>query len=224
MGTELTEPIITDASRALNFTNEVGYGGSIRFSKQTVGLWILEECRRFWKEKDREIDDGMLTHLAGGSPPFDSLINPADPRFLAPGDMPLKIQAFCRETNQRVPRKPGPIIRCVLESLALQYRKTLQEIETLTGRKIARIYLLGGSANALLNHFTANALRRPLVTGPADSAAIGNVVVQALALGHFESLDQARDVLRQSFKSETLIPYATAWDTAYDRLTHLCAA
>ena len=221
MGTELANPIITDASRELNFTNETGYGGSVRFSKQTVGLWILEECRRFWKERDREIDDILLTHLAGSAPPFESLINPADPRFLAPGDMPLKIQAFCRETRQPVPRKPGPIIRCVLESLALHYRKTLQEIEELTGRKIARLYLLGGSANALLNHFTANAVRRPLVVAPADATAIGNVIVQALALGHLKSLEQAREIVRNSFKTETLIPYATAWDAAYDRLAHL---
>jgi rhamnulokinase len=224
MGTEITEPIISDASRALDFTNEVGYGGSVRFSKQTVGLWILDECRHFWKERDREIDDGLLTHLAGSAPPFESLINPADPRFLAPGDMPSKIQAFCRETNQPVPRKPGPVIRCVLESLALQYRKTLQEIEALTGLQIARVFLLGGSTYTLLSHFTANALRRPLVVAPKDAAAIGNVIVQALALGHLESLEQARDVVRRSFKTETLIPYATAWDTAYDRLTQLCDA
>jgi rhamnulokinase len=222
MGTELANSIITDTSRALNFTNEVGFGGSIRFSKQTVGLWILEECRRFWKERDREIDDSLLTHLAGSSPPFDSLINPTDPRFLEPGDMPLKIQAFCRETNQPVPRKPGPIIRCVMESLALQYRKTLHEIEELTRRKIARLYLLGGSANSLLSHFTANALRRPLVVAPADTAAIGNVIVQALALGHIKSIEQAREVVRSSFKTETLVPYANAWDAAYDRLTQLC--
>ena len=222
MGAEIAQPIITDASRELNFTNETGYGGAIRFSKQTVGLWILEECRRFWKERDREIDDTLLTHLAGSAPPFDSLINPADPRFLTPGDMPLKIQAFCRETHQPMPRKPGPIIRCVLESLALLCRKTLREIEDLTGRRVARIYLLNGSANALLNHFTANAVQRPVVVAPADAKAIGNVIVQALALGHLESLEQAREIVRNSFKTETLLPYAAAWDTAYERLTHLC--
>ena len=224
MGTELLNPIITDTSRALNFTNEVGFGGSIRFSKQTVGLWILEECRRFWKERDREIDDDLLTHLAGSSPPFNSLINPTDARFLEPGDMPLKIQAFCRETNQPVPRKPGPIIRCVMESLALQYRKTLQEIEDLTGRQIARLYLLGGSANALLKHFIANAVRLPLVVVPPDAAATGNVIVQALALGHLKSIEQAREVVRASSKAETLLPYANAWDAAYDRLTRFCPA
>jgi rhamnulokinase len=224
MGMEIATPIITDASREQGFTNDAGYGGSIRFSKQTVGLWILEECRRFWKEKDREIDDTLLTHLAGSAPPFDSLINPADPRFLTPDDMPLKIQAFCRETQQPVPRKPGPIIRCVLESLALQCRKTLDELEDLTGHQVARLHLLNGSNNALLNHFTANAVRRPLVVAPPDTTAVGNVIVQALALGHLESLEQAREVVRNSFKTETLLPYATSWDTAYDRLTHLCPA
>ena len=224
MGTEIAQPIITEASRERSFSNETGYGGAIHFSKQTVGLWILEECRRFWKEKDREIDDSLLTHLAGSAPPFDSLINPADPRFLTPGDMPLKIQAFCRETRQTVPRKPGPIIRCVLESLALQCRKTLNEIEDLTGRQIARLYLMNGSANALLNHFTANAVRRPLVVVPADAAAIGNVIVQALALGHMQSLEQAREIVRNSFKTETLLPYATAWDAASERLAQLRAA
>ena len=136
--------------------------------------------------------------------------------------MPLKIQAFCRETDQPVPRKPGPIIRCVLESLALLYRKTLQEIEALTGSQIARIYLLNGSGNALLKHFIANAARRPLVVATADSAAIGNVVVQALALGQLQSLEQAREVVRNSFKTETIVPYATAWDMAYERLARLC--
>jgi len=224
MGTEIAQPIITDASRELNFTNETGYGGSIRFSKQTIGLSILRECRLFWKEKDREIDDTLLSHLAGSAPPFESLINPADPRFLEPGDMPLKIQAFCRESRQPVPRKPGPIIRCVLESLALLCRKTLQEIEDITGRQIGRLYLLDGSGNALLNHFTANAVRRPLVVVPPDAAAIGNVIVQALALGHLESLEQARELVRNSVKTETLVPYATAWDTAYTRLAQLCPA
>ena len=223
MGTELPEPIITDTSRTMGFSNEPGYGGAIRFSKQTVGLWILEECRRFWRERDREIDDSLLSHLAGSAAPFESLINPADPRFQTPGDMPLKVQAFCRETLQPIPRKPGPIIRCILESLALSYRQTLQEIEDITGRQIARVFLIGGVADDLLNHFIANAVRRPLVMASPEAAAIGNVVVQALALHHLQSLDQAREIVRNSIKMETLLPYATAWDTAFLRLSDLCA-
>ena len=138
----------------------------------------------------------MLTHLAGGSPPFDSLINPTDPRFLAPGDMPLKIQAFCRETNQPVPRKPGPIIRCVMESLALQYRKTTEEIEN-PYRAPDRAPLPAGRIRQCpVKALHRQCLRRPLVTAHADSAAIGNVIVQALALGHLQSLEQARDIVR----------------------------
>jgi rhamnulokinase len=224
MGTELAEPIITDTGRELNFTNEMGYGGSVRFSKRAVGYWILEECQRFWMEKDRALDSDVLTHLAGSSQPFESLVNLADPRFLAPDDMPLKIQAFCKETNQTVPRKPGPIVRCVLESLALLYRKTLREIESLTGREIKRLYILGGPTNTLLNHFIVNALHIPAVIAPAEAASIGNVVVQALALGHIKSLDEAREIVRNSFKMETIVPHAVAWDAAYVRLSKLCSS
>jgi rhamnulokinase len=223
MGTELAGPIINDASQSLGFSNEPGYGGSIRFSKPTVGLWILDECRRYWKERDREIDNNLLGHLAGSAPPFECLINPADPRFSTPGEMPLKVQAFCRETLQPIPRKPGPIIRCVLESLALSYRQALQEIEDTTGRQIARVFLIGGAANDLLNHFIANAVRRPLVMASPDASAIGNTLVQALAMRHLQSLEQAREIVRRSIKTETLLPYATAWDTAFVRLSDICA-
>ena len=218
MGCEPPKPIINDASRKLNFTNGTGYGNSVRFSKHTVGLWILEQCQRFWAETERDLDIQLLTHLAIAAPPFESLINPSDPRFLTPDDMPGKIQAFCRETNQIVPRKPGPIVRCILESLALLYRRTLLELEALTGSQISKLYLLDGSGNSLLNHFIANALQMPVVIAPAEATSIGNVIVQSLALGHIKSLDQARDIVRNSFKMETIIPHATAWHVAYERL------
>jgi rhamnulokinase len=224
MGTELIGPIISDTSRDLDYTNEAGCGGSVRFSKQVVGLWVLDECKRFWKERDRELYDDVLTHLAISAPPFESLIDPADSRFRTPGDMPLKIQAFCKETGQPVPRKPGPILRCVLESLALQYRKTLEEIEGLTGRRFTRLFLLNGSGSPLLCHFIANALQLPVALAPADATAIGNVIVQALALGHLESLDQARDLVRTSFRMETITPRAAVWNAAYDRLAELVTA
>jgi rhamnulokinase len=221
MGTQLIGPVISDESRDLNFTNEMGCGGSVNFYKQVVGHWILEECKRFWKERDRELDDGVLKHLAISAPPFESLINPNDPRFSTPGDMPLKIQAYCKETNQEVPRKPGPILRCVLESLALHYRKTLQEIERLTGREFARLYVLGGSEDNMLFHFTANALQIPVTIAPTNIGSIGNVVVQALTLGHIRTLDHARDIVRNSFKLETITPHAAVWNQAYDRLAEL---
>jgi rhamnulokinase len=221
LGTELIGPIINEASRQSAFANQMGYGGSVQFSKHVVGLWILDECKRFWQERDHDLHDDLLAHLATSSPPFESLIDPADPRFLTPGEMPLKIQAFCKETNQPVPRKPGPILRCVLESLALLYRKTLQEMEQLTGREFSRLYLLGATNHSLLYHFIANALQIPVIIAPAETTAIGNVIVQALALGHIKSLDAARELVRASFKMETIVPHAAVWNAAYDRLAEL---
>ena len=222
IGVEVDQPIITDASREWNFTNELGYHGSVRFQKPAAGLFILEECRRFWGDENRELDGDLLVHLAGSAPAFASLINPEDPRFSEPGDMPLKIQTFCRETSQPMPRKPGAIFRCILESLALHYRKTLREIEALTGNEVKGLCVLGGGANSLLNHFTASAIEIPIVIAPEDAGSVGNIVVQALSLGHIPSLERAREVVRNSCKIDTIIPRATTWDVAYDRLLALC--
>jgi rhamnulokinase len=219
LGTQLLGPIINDVSREWNYTHELGYGGAVHFSKYLAGLWVLEECRRFWKGMDRDIDGDLLLHLATSSEPFESLVDFADPRFQTAGDMPLKIQAFCKETGQAVPRKPGPVARCVLESLALLYRRTLWEIEYVTGRQFTRLFLMGGSGNSLLNHFTANALQIPVTIVPSNITTIGNVVVQALAMGHIKSLQEAREIVRTSFKMETIIPHAAAWEAAYNRLS-----
>jgi rhamnulokinase len=224
LGAVLIGPIINDATREAHFTNEMGFGGSINFYKQTVGLWLLEECKRYWREHDRELSDDILIHLATSAPPFESLIDPTDPRFLEPGDMPLKIQAYCRDTDQDVPRKPGPILRCALESLALSYRKTLLELESHTGRNYARLYLLNGHSGNLLYHFIANALQIPVVIVPSQITAVGNMIVQGLALGHIESVNQAREIARQSIKTETITPHAAVWNEAYERLAGLVAA
>jgi rhamnulokinase len=218
MGTQLVGPIIDERSRDGHFTNQLGYGNSVLFHKNVVGLWILEECKRFWNEKDRGLGDHILTHLAIAADPFESLVDPTDPSFQAPGDMPLKIQAFCRKTGQSVPRKAGAVLRCVLESIALSYRKTLDELEDLTGRKFTRLFLLDGSSNDLLNHFIANALQIPVVIVTEDAPAVGSMLVQAVALGHVESLQHARKIAEHSFKSETINPHATVWNDAYERL------
>ena len=223
MGTHLAGPIITDESREMNFTNEIGFGGSVRFSKRLAGTWILEECRRGWKGTERDHDDDVLRHLATSAPSFESLINPADPRFHTSGDMPQKIQQFCKETGQTVPRRPGPIIRCVTESLALQYRQTLDEIAQLTGREISRLFVLGRARSDLLNHFTANALNLPVFIAPAEATVIGNMMIQALALGHVKSICQAREVVGNSFPMESIIPRSSAWDAAYERFVQLAS-
>jgi rhamnulokinase len=226
MGVEQTRPVIDERVREANFTNEIGYGGSVRFLKNIIGLWMVQECRRDWARSGRDYDYAELTSLAADAPPFAALVNPTDPRFVSPGDMPGKIAAFCREHGQVEPASPGAFIRCVLESLALLYRRTLRQIETLTGRTCRRLHIVGGgSKNTLLNRFAANACQVPVLAGPVEATAAGNVLVQALALGHLPSLAAAREVVRRSFETATLAPSETdVWDRASTRFESLLAA
>jgi rhamnulokinase len=226
MGVELPEPIINDTARELNFTNEIGFGGSIRLLKNIIGLWIVQECRRDWARNGCEYDYTSLAGMAGNAKPFVSLINPADQRFLGPDDMPAKIAAFCSETGQQAPLDPGAAVRCVLESLALLYRRTLLQIEQLTGRQIERLHIVGGgSQNDLLNQFTANATRIPVVAGPVEATAAGNILIQAIALGQLPSLEAARQVVHASFPVKTVEPLDTAaWAEAYERFESFFAS
>ncbi len=223
MGVELSSPVITEACRELNFTNEIGYGSTVRLLKNIVGLWLVQECRREWAAAGEDFDYGTLTKRAAEAAPFVSLINPADARFIAPGQMPRKIAAFCRETGQPEPTTPGATIRCALESLALLYRRTLRQLEQLLGRNFERLHIVGGgSRNALLNQLTANALQIPVVAGPAEATALGNVAVQALALGHLPSLAAVRDVISASFKPATYQPEPAAeWENQFARFDRL---
>jgi rhamnulokinase len=219
MGVELREAIINDEARELNFTNEIGFGGSVRLLKNIIGLWIVQECRRHWTSEGVGHDYKELTRMAAQAEPFVSLINPADPRYLAPGDMPARIAAFCRETNQPAPRDCGATIRCVLESLALLYRRTLLQIQQLIGKNIERLHIVGGGCqNELLNQFAANATQVPVVAGPVEATAAGNVLIQSIALGHLPSLAAARTVVRESFQVQTIAPAdAGAWLAAFQR-------
>ncbi len=163
----------------------------------------------------------MLRHLAISAPAFESLIDVTDPRFFTPGEMPVKIQEFCKETGQEVPRKPGPVIRCILESLALHFRNAIRETEYLTGNQFTRLYLLNGAADPLLPHFTANALQLPVVLLPDSAAAVGNVLMQALALGHVPSYAAAHALALHSFRPEIIMPHTAVWNAASDRLAAL---
>jgi rhamnulokinase len=200
IGVELPSPLINDAVRTHNFTNEVGYGGTIRFLKNIIGLWLVQESRREWIRQGNPIEYGELDRQAEQAEPFRSLINPNDPRFLRPDDMPAKIAAFCRETGQPVPETPGQVTRCVFESLALLYRQTLESMEQLTGRTIRKIHIVGGgSQSQLLNQLAASGTGRTIYTGPIEATACGNILVQALALGHIDSLSTLRRIVRDSF-------------------------
>jgi rhamnulokinase len=205
IGAELNAPVINAVSRKYNFTNEMGFNDTVMFRKNIVGLWIVQECKRAWAEDGKDFGYDELTFLAEASAPLRSLIRPEDPRFGKPGHMPRKIAEFCRETGQPVPEGPGPMIRCTLESLAILYAKTLGQCAEVTGKKFKTLHIVGGgSKNKLLNQFTANAVQLPVLTGPVEATALGNVLAQARALGHADA--DIRSVVRQSFELETCKP------------------
>ncbi len=223
MGVELPRPVITERSLAYNFTNEGGVNGTFRLLKNIMGLWIVQECRRTWASLGEDYGYAQLTALAEQAAPLVSLIDAADERFFAPGDMPARIRAACQSTGQPVPESAGAIVRCALESLALEYRFVAERLDELTGRRLPFIHIIGGGAqNALLNAFTANATGRRVVAGPVEATALGNVLVQAIAGGHLASLAEGRDLVRRSFPVVTIEPQTTpAWETAYQRYLQL---
>jgi rhamnulokinase len=223
LGVETTHPVLTDLCRELNFTNEIGYGDTVRLLKNIVGLWIVQECRRAWVQQGREYDYATLTKMAADAPAFGPLINPTDPRFLPPGNMPDRIARYCVETGQMPPDGVGETVRCALESLALQYRKTLREVEQLTGVHVQQLHVVGGgSQNRLLNQFTADATGIPVLAGPMEATAIGNVLVQAIAMGELDSLSTARELVRRSFEVTTFEPREKErWHMAAEKFAKL---
>jgi rhamnulokinase len=225
LGAELQEPIINDATLAANFTNEGGLGGTTRFLKNIMGLWLVQECRRSFGRAGHEYTYETLMHQAGSAEPFRSLIDPDHSSFLAPADMPTAINQYCQATQQPKPESHGAYIRCCLESLALKYRWVLDLLETLTQRKFNRVHIVGGGGqNILLNQFTAAALDRPVLVGPTEATAIGNLMVQALGLGLVSSAAQIRDVVRQSVEVTEYLPLdPSSWGAAYLRFQTLLA-
>jgi rhamnulokinase len=223
MGVEWPHPVINEQGRDLGFTNEIGFGNTVRLLKNIIGLWLVQECRRQWAKEGKKYDFDTLEQLAAAAPPFVSLINPDDPRFLSPDNMPEKIAGFCRETGQPVPANPGAFMRCIYESLALLYRVVLRRLERLTGKKIERLHIVGGGSKATtLNQCTANALKIPVLAGPAECTATGNLLIQAIALGHLPSHAAAREVVRNSFELKTVTPQSAAeWDAAAARFEKL---
>ncbi len=226
IGVELQLPLIDTAAMVAGFTNEAGCGGTTRFLKNLVGLWILQECRRAWTAAGDEHTYDELMRLADAAEPFRSLIDPGAAPFQKPGDMPEKIAAYCERTDQPVPRDVGEFTRCILESLALLYRRALDDLHAATGRTIRELHIVGGgSSSRLLNQFTASALERNVHAGPVEATAIGNVLLQALALGHLESHEELRRVVAASFPVETYHPLATrSWEGAYARFAKLLPA
>jgi rhamnulokinase len=223
MGAEASDPIVNAQSLKYNFTNEGGVNGTWRFSKNIMGLWPVQECRRTWARAGEELSYAEITRLAAEAEPFRAIIDVDAADFFQPGDMPARIQKYCEHTQQPIPETKGAIVRCALESLALKYRWVLDRLEEMLGYQLNPIHIIGGGTqNRLLNQLTADATNRSVVAGPIEATAIGNVLMQAVALGHFKSLDEARAVVRHSFKPETYEPQPSDhWDTAYQKLQTL---
>lgn len=218
MGVELRAPLINEDVRAHNYTNEVGYGGSIRFLKNITGLWLLQEARRDYERQGPHYDYSTIVKLAEEAGPAERFIHPDAARFARPGGMLKKMDDYLRETGQSPLETPGEHFRCILESLALLYGKTLREIEKLTGQTIRTLHIVGGGCqNRLLNQMTAEATGRRVLAGPVEGTAIGNVLVQALALGDIASLTELRAIVRHSFPVEPYAPHNPAhWQRAAD--------
>jgi rhamnulokinase len=225
MGAELPAPLINDRALACNFTNEGGVGGTTRFLKNIMGLWLVQECRRDWERRGRPFGYDELTRLAEAAPAFASLVDPDDASFWLPPSMPAALADYCRRTGQPAPAEPGAVVRCALESLALRYRWVLERLEELTGRRLEVVHVVGGgSQNELLCRFTADACNRPVLAGPVEATAIGNVLVQALGLGLLGSLADAREVVRRSFGVRTFPPEnPERWQAPYERFFDLTA-
>jgi rhamnulokinase len=220
MGAEVREPCLTEKALEYNFTNEGGVFGTWRLSKNIMGLWLVQECKRTWAHLGEDLSYDEITRLASEAKPFLAVIDPDNDDFFHPGDMPERIQKYCVETNQTVPQTKGEIIRVALEGIALKYRWVLERLEELTGKHLDPIHIIGGGTkNRLLNQFTADTTCRTVVTGPVEATAIGNILMQAIALKHLDSLAEARGIVRTSFTPELYEPKpTTGWDEAYSRL------
>jgi rhamnulokinase len=182
-GVELGGPVLTEASREAGFTNEAGVDGTIRFLRNVMGLWLLQESVRVWAARGQAVDLAALLTEAAAEPPLRAVVDTGDAAFLPPGDMPARIADACRRTGQPVPGTRADVVRCILDSLALAHRRAILAVQELSGRHVDAVHIVGGGArNTLLCQLTADACGLPVIAGPAEAAALGNVLVQARAL------------------------------------------
>ena len=223
VGVELDQPVLTEASRTANFTNETGVDGTVRYLRNVMGLWLLQESVRTWSAAGRRADLATLLDEAARMPPLQVVVDPDDPVFLPPGDMPARIAGAAQRTGQRPPADPPAVVRCILDSLALAYRARLREVQELSGRAVGTVHMVGGGVrNTLLLQLTADACGLPVVAGPAEAAALGNILVQARTLGAAPGdLAGMRALLRATQPLRRFEPSggaAAAWDAAAARI------
>lgn len=219
MGVELDHPVISEKSRTLAFTNEGGVDNKISFLKNIMGLWLVQECKRQWDKEGEKLSYAELEALANQAESFVSFVDPDHESFISPGHMPDKIREFCRRTNQPVPETKGEIVRCIAQSLAMKYRLTVDSLEEILGKKLNVIHMVGGGIkDKMLCQFTANATGREVVAGPVEATAVGNLMVQAMALGEVKNLAEARKIVKNSFPTTVYKPKdINVWSEAYSK-------
>jgi len=209
--------IITEEAMEYNISSYGGAGGLVLPWKNIMGLWLVQECRRIWAKDGNAFSYDEITQMAAEASPFVAVIDPDHPSFLAPPDMPEAIRTYCHQSGQQAPETRGEIVRTALEGLALRYRWVTEKLDILLSRKAETLHIVGGgSQNQLLNQFAADATRLPVIVGPVEATAIGNVAVQAVASGELATLDEARQITRKSFEISDFEPGESAlWDKAY---------
>jgi len=226
MGIESPAPVVNDLVMRLNFTNEGGVGNTFRLLKNIAGLWLVQECRRVWNLSGRQWDWEDLNRLSAAAKPLVAFVNPDARDFLAPTDMPEAIRRFAQKTSQPVPADEGAVLRSALDSIAMKFRQVLGMCEELSGRRIDSIHIVGGGTkNRQLCQAAADACGRPVLAGPVEATAIGNLMVQAVAQGDVAGIAEAREVIRNSFPVQQYEPQNTpAWDDAYGKFMTLISS
>ncbi len=217
MGVENRRPVISKKSFEFNFSNEGGPQGTFNFLKNIMGLWLLQQCRRSWSKPGEEINYNDLISMAELAKPFKTFIDPDYMGFYNPIDMPNEIDNYCLKTDQEAPETIGEYVRTILEGLAFKYRYVLDQLNEISGKNIRKIHIIGGGAqNKLLCQFTSNLTGLPVIAGPIEGTAAGNILMQAMAMKHLNSLTEIRDVVRNSFETKVYKPeYTEQWNTAY---------
>lgn len=216
-GMELPKPVITDASNANSITNEIGYNGSVRFLKNIIGLWIVQQSKRHWEMSGEKLDYTMLGNESRAAAPFKSFIDCDAPEFELGENLPDKIQKYCERTAQPVPQTRGEIVRCIYQSLAMKYKSTIKMLDEVTGKTIDTINMVGGGIqDKSLCQYTANATGCKVIAGPVEATVMGNIAVQLIALGEIKDLAEAREVIANSADYAYYEPEDTkTWDQHY---------
>lgn len=222
MGVPVDAPITNAVTLKGNFSNEGTATGRIRLLKNISALWLVQQCRRAWSTA-KPIGYDELMKPAAEAEPFVAVLDPDAPEFVNPDDMPTAMRDYFRKTGQPIPETAGGLIRCALESIALKYRSVLEQLRLLSARPIRKIHIVGGGTqNKLLCQFTADAMNLPVLAGPLEATAIGNILIQAKAAGGLGSHDEIRSVVRRSFSVDGYEPRdPDAWAPAYERFKEL---